>query len=113
MAELQEHFKMDYKRILPNANHVIKGNKYRITVLSDLLVRLEYSETGAFEDRPTELVMNRKFPVANFEKKEDNKFLTIKTSGWLKYQNLSVPFKSILKYWSGDTFDPIKGISFW
>ncbi len=41
MAELQEHFKMDYKRILPNANHVIKGNKYRITVLSDLLVSIQ------------------------------------------------------------------------
>ena len=92
MAELQEHFKMDYKRILPNANHVIKGNKYRITVLSDLLVRLEYSETGAFEDRPTELVMNRKFPVANFEKKEDNKFLTIKTSYFTLTYQKEMPF---------------------
>lgn len=80
MAELQEHFKMDYKKILPEANNVIRGSKYRITVLSQLLVRLEYSDNGIFEDRPTELVMNRKFPSVEFEKHEDDKYLTIKTA---------------------------------
>ena len=92
MAELQEHFKMDYKKILPNANHIAKGQKYRITVLSDLLVRLEYSETGVFEDRPTELVMNRKFPVTQFERKEDEKFLTIKTSYFTLMYQKEMPF---------------------
>ena len=78
MAGLQEHFKMNYD-ILPNGSSVILGKKYRITVLSEILVRLEYSETGTFEDRPTELVINRKFNPVNFEKREDNKYLTIKT----------------------------------
>ena len=76
---LQEHFKMDYKKVLPNSASVIKGKTFRITVLSPLLVRLEYSLTGEFEDRPTELVMNRNFPPVKFEKKEDNKYLTITT----------------------------------
>ena len=53
MANLQDHFKFDYKKILPNVSNIIQGKKYRITVLSELLVRLEYSETGEFEDRPT------------------------------------------------------------
>ncbi len=92
MAELQEHFKMNYKRILANANHIVKGNKFRITVLSELLVRLEYSETGLFEDRPTELVMNRKFPVCQFEKKEDNKYVTIKTSYFTLTYQKEMPF---------------------
>lgn len=92
MAELQEHFKMHYDRILPNPNHVIKGAKYRITILSDLLVRLEYSESGLFEDRPTELVMNRKYPVVKFEKKEDAKFLTIKTSYFTLTYQKEMPF---------------------
>ena len=43
MAELQSHFKMDYQKILPEVSSVIKGQKYRITILSDILVRLEYS----------------------------------------------------------------------
>ena len=30
---------------------VIKGEKYRITVLSEQMLRLEYSESGVFEDR--------------------------------------------------------------
>ena len=92
MAELQEHFKMNYKKILPNPNHIVKGNKFRITVLSDLLVRLEYSENGLFEDRPTELVMNRKFPVTEFEKKEDAKFLTIKTNYFTLTYQKEMPF---------------------
>lgn len=92
MAELQEHFRMHYDRILPNPNHIMKGSKYRITVLSDLLVRLEYSESGLFEDRPTELVMNRKYPVVKFEKKEDAKFLTIKTSYFTLTYQKEMPF---------------------
>ena len=41
VAELQSHFKMDYAKILPSENMIIKGAKYRITVLSDILIRLE------------------------------------------------------------------------
>ncbi len=92
MAELQEHFKMNYAKILPSTNNIIKGNKYRITVLSELLVRLEYSETGVFEDRPTELVMNRKFPVIKFEKTEDNAYLTIKTAYFTLTYQKEMPF---------------------
>ena len=87
MAELQQHFKMDYESILPRVESVIRGEKFRITVLSDLLVRLEYSEAGKFEDRPTELVMNRNFKTVEYEKKEDARYLTIKTSYFtLSYQ---------------------------
>ena len=84
---LQEHFKMDYKNIIPSSQSVIKGKTYRFTILSPLLIRIEHSLTGEFEDRPTELVMNRKFPTVKYEKKEDNKYLTIKTEYFtLTYQ---------------------------
>lgn len=92
MAELQSHFKMDYKSILPNTDNVIKGNKYRITVLSELLVRLEYSENGLFEDRPTELVMNRNFDKVKFEKKEDAKFINITTAYFTLTYQKEMPF---------------------
>ena len=91
MAGLQEHFKMNYD-ILPNGSSVILGKKYRITVLSEILVRLEYSETGTFEDRPTELVINRKFNPVNFEKREDNKYLTIKTKYFTLTYQKEMPF---------------------
>ncbi|MBR4668926.1 MAG: DUF5110 domain-containing protein [Butyrivibrio sp.] len=38
-----------------------RGEKYRITVLTDRLVRLEYSEEGRFEDRPSFAVTCRDF----------------------------------------------------
>ena len=40
---------------------IFKGEFYRITVLTDKLVRLEYSQTGSFEDRTTQLIYNRDF----------------------------------------------------
>jgi len=91
VSELKEHFKMDYN-ILPNISSVVQGNKYRITVLSEILVRLEYSETGTFEDRPTELVINRKFNPIKFEKHEDNKYLTIKTKYFTLTYQKEMPF---------------------
>jgi len=92
MAELQEHFRFDYKKILPKSGSIIKGQKYRITILSPVLVRLEYSETGMFEDRPTEFAINRNFPTCEFDRNEDEKFLTIKTKYFsLSYQK-EMPF---------------------
>lgn len=44
----------------------IRGERYRITVLAEGLVRLEYSEDGVFEDRPTQTVLYRDFPPAHF-----------------------------------------------
>ena len=38
-----------------------KGEKYRITVLTDRLIRLEYSEDGKFEDRMSFAVVDRSF----------------------------------------------------
>ena len=47
------------------AGSVIQGDNYRISVLTESLVRLEYSEDGVFEDGQTQVVQNRDFgPVA-------------------------------------------------
>ena len=50
-----ERFKIDYAGAKSKEDAIYKGAKYRITVLSDILVRLEYNKDGLFEDRPTEL----------------------------------------------------------
>ena len=34
--------------------NILQGEKYRITMLTEGLVRLEYSEEGIFEDRATQ-----------------------------------------------------------
>ena len=63
MANFGEHFKPDYQNAISKAQTVFRGQFYRITVLSDLLVRLEFSEEGYFEDRPTEFAKFRNFPI--------------------------------------------------
>ena len=45
----------------------VEGTNYRISVLTDRLIRFEYSPQGVFVDAATQVVVNRKFPSANYE----------------------------------------------
>ncbi len=58
---------------------MITGNKYRITILTDRLVRLEYNESGIFEDRISKAVVNRNFPDVNYSEKKTEKGIEIET----------------------------------
>ena len=44
----------------------VKGDNYRITMLTEGLVRLEYSSDGIFEDRGTQMVLRRDFPKTEY-----------------------------------------------
>ena len=52
---------------LARPENVVSGPNYRITVLTDGLLRLEYSESGDFEDRPSQTVLDRSFEPSEFE----------------------------------------------
>ena len=67
MYRLGEHFKLDLTKAISNPKNVIKGSKYRITVLTDRLIRFEYSTNGIFEDKPTEMVWFRNMPPVDFK----------------------------------------------
>ena len=114
MYNLGEHFNIDLNSVLANPDCIFKGAKYRITVLTERLIRLEYSEKGIFNDYPTLLIQNRKFERPVFEKKEDNSYLYIITKYFtLKYlkesnfssgkvnpdKNLSISLNSTKKVW--------------
>ncbi len=74
----EEKFKIDVKKGLANPKSIYKGKKYRITILSDVLIRFEYNEEGKFNDYPTLFAMNRFFPEPHLENvKEDTNFLYI------------------------------------
>ena len=51
---------------LADPKNVVKSNKYRITVLTEHLLRLEYSEDGEFIDAASQTVVNRDFPATEF-----------------------------------------------
>ncbi|MFD0704207.1 TIM-barrel domain-containing protein [Alloscardovia venturai] len=44
-----------------NSEHVIAGDKWRIGVITNSLLRFEWSDSGVFEDNATQVVVNRDF----------------------------------------------------
>lgn len=70
---MKDYYKIQTMPICKKEN-VIAGENYRISVLTDGLLRLEYAEHGIFEDRPTQVVWNRDLGVCNFQivEQEDN-----------------------------------------
>ncbi len=85
MYKLGEHFELDKAALMANPGCVFQGQKYRITVLSEMLVRLEFNENGVFEDRPTKLVRRRNFKPPKFTVKQDDVYLEITTSYFKLY----------------------------
>lgn len=47
-------------------DNMVIGKKYRITMLTAGLIRLEYSEDGVFEDRATQMAFYRDFPKTEY-----------------------------------------------
>ena len=58
---------------------VVSGNA-RFTVLTDRLIRMEWSPSGQFEDRATLAIVNRNLPVPRFTVQQGRNGLTIKTA---------------------------------
>ena len=78
MGRINERYQ--YKTTpIANERSVIQGEKYRFTVLTSRLIRIEYSETGKFEDRATQIVVNREFGKPEINVKETDERLVITT----------------------------------
>ncbi len=91
------------------------GNGYRITVITDRLIRLEYQPENKFEDRLTQFVANRDFPEVPVEERRENGNVIIETPALLltydekpfTTQGLSILLKGNGKvyHYSGDHAD--------
>ena len=66
MNTIGGYFVNDMKNAVVNKENVIQGKKYRFSLLTDRLVRLEYSPNGKFEDRPTNRVVYRAFDKVKY-----------------------------------------------
>jgi alpha-glucosidase (family GH31 glycosyl hydrolase) len=64
---------------LAHPDAIVQGDRWRITVLADGLVRLEWSDDGAFEDRASTFAIHRDLPVPRFEVFEGEAALEIVT----------------------------------
>ena len=59
---------------------IVRGENYRFTVLTERMIRMEYSADGYFEDRRTTMAINRDFPTPEFTVNETDDHLEIITS---------------------------------
>lgn len=59
--------------------NIICGKKYRISVLTPCMIRLEYSEKEEFVDDKSQLIVNRNFPVPEYRVEETEDELQIIT----------------------------------
>ena len=93
--------------------NVIESSTYRISVLTDRLIRLEYQQDGFFEDRPTQVVINRDFGNTEYSLSRDKDDIIMETDRLkLRYDcmafssvGLSVCVKETGELWHfGDVF---------
>lgn len=93
MASLGTHFQINPQDLMTDTRVVFKGVNYRITVLSERLVRFEYSLNGNFYDGATEIVHNRNFPVCKVKADQDDKYLVLTTKYFVLQYAKEKPFK--------------------
>ena len=96
---------MDKKRFVyetapkADAANTVTGEKYRFTVLTSRLIRLEYSADGVFEDRASQTVFFRDLGRVNFTKNTENGILTLETDGLkLTYRENEKLKTSLVRY---------------
>ena len=104
MYNLGEQFKMDMNKAIANPESVFKGSKYRITILTERLVRLEYNEDGFFNDNPTELIFYRNLPKPNFTVSDTNTSLKIVTN----YFELTYRKEKKIRWWQINAYCKFK-----
>lgn len=76
---MQEIYRL---KVRPKARkeNIVQGEKYRITLLTEGLVRLEYSDDDIFEDRATGFAFYRDFPQTDFRVVKTEDGIEIHTS---------------------------------
>ena len=79
MYPLGKQFEVDYTRSKSNRKNIIQGKFFRISVITERVVRLEYSPSGQFVDRPTQLVLRRDAGPTDFSVRQDTNIMEVVT----------------------------------
>ena len=79
MYDLGKQFQIDMRNGIADGQSILAGKNYRFTVLTERLIRMEYSPKGIFYDAPSQFAIFRHFDVVPFEAKQDEKYLYIQT----------------------------------
>ena len=64
-ADIPPHLRVEATP-LAHPQAIVEGDRWRFTVLTDGLLRAEWSDDGVFEDRATTFALHRDLPVPAF-----------------------------------------------
>ena len=103
MYPLGKQFEVDYTRASSDDSAIIKGNNFRISVITERIVRLEYSPSGKFIDKPTQLVSRRNLGLANFSVDQNGSYINVSTKYFKLRYLKDAPF-------IGTKVDPAKNL---
>ena len=92
-----------------NPGAIVRAPNVRFTVLTDRIIRIEYSKENSFEDRPSQVFWYREQPRPRFKKRITDKLVEIETeylhlsykirrSGFTS-RNLTIKLKELGKTW--------------
>ncbi len=79
MYQLGKQFAVNYKNAQGESKAIYKGKNYRITIITERVIRLEFSPTGQFVDAPTQLIKNRNLGYPDFRVNQDANFMEVIT----------------------------------
>ncbi len=85
MYPLGKQFEVDYTKAKSDGKVIVQGGNYRLSVISERIVRLEFSPNGQFIDRPTQLIKKRNIGLPDFSVRQDANIVEITT----KYYSLN------------------------
>lgn len=92
MASLSENLSPNLNEAIASSQTTFTGDNYRISVLTERLIRLEYSNNKVFNDKPTLLVKNRKFNAPVFKVEQNEKYIVITTKYFVLQYIKNKPF---------------------
>lgn len=75
-------------------DNLVIGEKYRFTVITSRLIRLQYSENGCFEDRASQTVFYRDLGKTSFTVKIEGELLCLETEELLLEYEQNKPFSA-------------------
>lgn len=81
-------------KVSPTAipDNQVKGEKYRFTVLTPSLIRMEYAPDGIFEDRASQSVFHRDFPKCEFSCTCSDGIIVLQTNKLFLTYRENMPF---------------------
>ena len=94
MYPLGKQFEVDYTKAKSDKKTIVQGNNYRISVITERVVRLEFSPNGQFNDRPTQLVRRRNFSKGAFKVDQNETTLMITTKYFTLVYQKEQPFRA-------------------